>query len=164
MLRLLGKLSRVQYRIMYVELVRGQVGRAMADSFSVFSRPSLGSLKQSNRSLRRSTGDRKVYSQFTCPRPISSFLLKNVHSIIPCFYSHYHIPSLTFPFHPDAAVPPWVGYNEEEHMRAQILQLSTVSEGTPTGHHQISHPLSPSLSPGQPQRLAQPSPGSPVQL
>ena len=27
----------------------------------------------------------------------------------------------------DAAVPPWVGYNEEEQMRAQILELSSVS-------------------------------------
>lgn len=28
---------------------------------------------------------------------------------------------------PDAAVPPWVGYNEEEQMKAQILELSMVS-------------------------------------
>lgn len=27
----------------------------------------------------------------------------------------------------DAAVPPWVGYNEEEVMRTQILALSGVS-------------------------------------
>ena len=27
----------------------------------------------------------------------------------------------------DAAVPPWVGYNEEEQMKAQILELSAVS-------------------------------------
>lgn len=27
----------------------------------------------------------------------------------------------------DAAVPPWVGYNEEEAMKSQILALSTVS-------------------------------------
>ena len=26
----------------------------------------------------------------------------------------------------DAAVPPWVGYNEEEQMKAQILELSAV--------------------------------------
>ena len=28
----------------------------------------------------------------------------------------------------DAAVPPWVGYNEEEQMKAQILELSAVRE------------------------------------
>ena len=27
----------------------------------------------------------------------------------------------------DAAVPPWVGYNEEDQMKAQILELSSVS-------------------------------------
>ncbi len=27
----------------------------------------------------------------------------------------------------DTAVPPWVGYNEEEKMKAQILELSAVS-------------------------------------
>lgn len=27
----------------------------------------------------------------------------------------------------DTAVPPWVGYNEEEKMKAQILDLSAVS-------------------------------------
>ena len=26
----------------------------------------------------------------------------------------------------DAAVPPWVGYNEEEQMKAQIMELSAV--------------------------------------
>ncbi len=26
----------------------------------------------------------------------------------------------------DTAVPPWVGYNEEEKMKAQILELSAV--------------------------------------
>jgi len=28
---------------------------------------------------------------------------------------------------PEAAIPPWVGYNEEETMKNQILALSTVS-------------------------------------
>ena len=28
---------------------------------------------------------------------------------------------------PDTAVPPWVGFNEEEQMKAQILELSAVS-------------------------------------
>ena len=28
----------------------------------------------------------------------------------------------------DAAVPPWVGYNEEEQMKTQILELSAVRE------------------------------------
>jgi len=31
----------------------------------------------------------------------------------------------------DAAVPPWVGYNEEEQMKAQILELSAVRENHP---------------------------------
>ena len=35
------------------------------------------------------------------------------------------LEDLLFP-PPDAAVPPWVGYNEEEEMRAQILELSAV--------------------------------------
>ena len=30
----------------------------------------------------------------------------------------------------DAAVPPWVGYNEEEQMKAQIIELSAVSSYT----------------------------------
>lgn len=30
---------------------------------------------------------------------------------------------------PDAAVPPWVGYNEEEQMKTQILALSSVCCG-----------------------------------
>ena len=33
---------------------------------------------------------------------------------------------------PDAAVPPWVGYNEEEQMKAQIMELSAVSTHTHT--------------------------------
>lgn len=31
----------------------------------------------------------------------------------------------------DAAVPPWVGYNEEEQMKAQILELSAVRSQYP---------------------------------
>ena len=27
----------------------------------------------------------------------------------------------------DAAIPPWVGFNEEEQIKAQILELSAVS-------------------------------------
>ena len=34
----------------------------------------------------------------------------------------------------DAAVPPWVGYNEEEQMKAQILELSSVRPSH-TLHH-----------------------------
>ena len=30
----------------------------------------------------------------------------------------------------DASVPPWIGYNEEEQLKAQILEISAVSYGT----------------------------------
>lgn len=30
----------------------------------------------------------------------------------------------------DASVPPWIGYNEEEELKAQILEISAVSYGT----------------------------------
>jgi hypothetical protein len=30
------------------------------------------------------------------------------------------------PTHADAAVPPWVGFNENEQMKAQMLELSAV--------------------------------------
>ena len=41
----------------------------------------------------------------------------------------------------EAAVPPWVGYNEEESMKAQILALSKVKRSL-----SLSPSLSPSLS------------------
>lgn len=60
----------------------------------------------------------------------------------------------------DAAVPPWVGYNEEEQMKAQILELSAVSISTFISASSLS-----SLCPtGQPECIAQSTSRSPVQL
>ena len=49
----------------------------------------------------------------------------------------------------DAAVPPWVGYNEEEQMKAQILELSAVSHTHPPS---LTRPII--VSPGQQECLA----------
>ena len=57
----------------------------------------------------------------------------------------------------DAAVPPWVGYNEEEQMKAQILELSAVRENHPQPFPSQSHVSSAILSPGQPQRVTKSS-------
>ena len=58
------------------------------------------SLRKSRTSSRRSKEDKKVELDLRMPS-------------IKCFPS-------------DAAVPPWVGYNEEEQMKVQILEVSKV--------------------------------------
>jgi len=39
----------------------------------------------------------------------------------------YFFPEMYCLITSEAAIPPWVGYNEEETMKNQILALSTVS-------------------------------------
>ena len=72
------------------------------------------SFKQNKRSSRENREDKKV------SHTVLSW--SDSHAIWSDSHTTLHVAMAT-----DAAVPPWVGYNEEEQMKAQILELSAVS-------------------------------------